>query len=403
MLALFLFFGATSCARRGLLRDEYPQALTLRNSPVTKLDETPRFIVYGDTRPGWLARERFAKKEAWWTWKMFVFPFYEIYWLGNGIIGGINWLRFSPDSGHREARRVRNAIYEEARRSQCDFIVNVGDIVTDGRRPKLWAHFLELNRDEVPLISDYPYLPTVGNHEHANDSTYGLPNYLDALSHAPFYVIRGADVDLFVVDSDIILDQYGYIDDDVQDRLFRKWFVSTDADDTPAWLERQLSSSNKTFKVLFMHHPPLSFGRHHNNWTHRDFGRGLLVKRQKLLRLIETHGVSLVFSGHQHMYEHTLLRRTQPGGEGMEMHFIITGGGGSPLHRRSSQEVLDTCRSNYDGEGLDAVCVRQEIIYNYCLVDVTPAELTVSIFEVPDTGEATLIDEVHIRKSDTGR
>ena len=80
---------------------------------------------------------------------MFIFPFYQLYLVGNGIVGGINYLRHEPDYGHRERRFVRDIVYAEAKRANVGFILNAGDITAnDGRRPSHWATFLRENRVE---------------------------------------------------------------------------------------------------------------------------------------------------------------------------------------------------------------------------------------------------------------
>ncbi|MDH3214860.1 MAG: metallophosphoesterase [Candidatus Krumholzibacteria bacterium] len=375
-----------SCSRPGLVRDKYsadfyqiPKKLESNH-----FDQNPRFIIYGDNRPGWRLKEKFLRKEAWKTWKQLIVPFYQIYWLGNGVVGLVNGLRRVPDYGDEQARWVRDAVYERAKSSNVDFLINTGDLVTNGRHPQRWETFIKQYKEEVPVVTDFAYLPTVGNHEHANDSVYAMPNYRDVLSYPPFYTLHGPDIDVFVIDSNLILDQYGYIDDDTQDALFETWFVSDPDAGEVAWLAQGLRSSKKTFKAVVMHHPPLAFARHHGNWASAKNGRDLALKRHQLMELFRREGVDVVFSGHQHMYEHNTLSYTGESGEDDDIHFVITGGGGAPLHRAYDREEIDACRVNYTDEGLNTICVRQEVIYNYCLVDVTPSKMTIKVYRVSD-------------------
>ena len=160
---------------------------------------------------------------------------------------------------------MRDAVYTEAKRSDIDFVMHLGDIATDGRYPHLWKPFIDQNKFEVPLVLEYPLLPVMGNHEHGNDPVYGMPNYRAVFDYEPFYVFECPDVDFFVVDSSIIIDGHEMMDDDLQDKLFEKWFVGGEDDPThagAAWLERKLSASTKTFKVVVMHHPPVVFAGH---------------------------------------------------------------------------------------------------------------------------------------------
>lgn len=165
--------------RKGLITDKYSRDFyhVPRLLPDGPMEENPRFIIYGDSRPGWRVKERFLERKNWLTWKMLIFPFYEVYWLGNGLVGGINYLRHKPDYGIREHRMIRDAIYEAGKQSKMDFIIHGGDMPTNGRRPSHWATFLRENKIDKPLVLDFPFLPVVGNHEKANDETYGLANY----------------------------------------------------------------------------------------------------------------------------------------------------------------------------------------------------------------------------------
>jgi hypothetical protein len=61
-----------------------------------------------------------------------------------------------------------------------------------------------------------------------------------------FYVIEFPDAAIYVVDSNYILDQNQFINDSLQNQLFEKWFVSEDGS---AWLEQQLITYNKPFKM----------------------------------------------------------------------------------------------------------------------------------------------------------
>ena len=413
-LALLLVFGVlvinTGCAKKGLVAEKYPSEFyrVPKLLPDEPMDKNPKFIIYGDSRAGWRYNEKFFKKKNWFTWKMFLFPFYEVYWLGNGLVSGINRLRHTPDYGVVERRMVRDAIYAEAKRSKVDFIIHGGDMPTDGRRPSHWETFLREYKIERPLVSDFPFLPVVGNHEKANDLTYGLPNYKAIFDYPQFYVLDFPDVALFVVDSNFILDQYQFIDDDEQDALFEKWFVSGMDSEKPAWLEREMASRNQTFKIVVMHHPPISFGRHHSDWLKPSYGRNLQEKRQQLLKLFHEQKVQVVLCCHEHFYEHSILRgrgqspdSTYGNQTECEIHFVVTGGGGAPLHNRTDAKKLKKFLQNYRAEGLDAVLVEHEEIYHYCLVDIAPDKIVIRVMEV--TKDATqplrLVEEILIPNS----
>ena len=404
---LLLIFGfsviSVGCARKGLVAEKYPSEFY--RVPKLLSDEAmaknPKFIACGDIQPGWRIKQKFLKRKNWLTWKMLFFPFYEFYWLGNGFSGGINWLRHMPDYGAEERRMVRDAIYVEGKHAEIDFIISVGDMIADGRRPAHWEIFLRENKIERPLLLDFPFLPVIGNHEKANDSHHGYPNYEAIFDYPRFYVLDFHDVALFVVDSNFIIDQYQLIDDNEQEALFEEWFVSGEDSEQPAWLEQKLASRNQFFKMVIMHHPPIPFGKYYSSWTQPSLGRNLQEKRKRLLNLFHKQGVQLVLCGHEHLYEHSILR--YPPNEQAkehEIHFIVTGSAGAPRRACTDENKCKKYLQNYHDEGFDVLLVKQEEIYNYCLVEIVPDKVTIQVMEVTSdsTHPLRLVEEILIPK-----
>lgn len=369
------------CAHKGLVSETYDEDFYKipRLLPDEHVETNSTFIVYSDTQARWRLRERFLRTSNWTSWNMLIFPFYELYLLGNGIVGGINWYRRIPDYGGRERRLVRDAVYAEAKRSSAAFILNVGDIVADdGRRPAHWKLFLKENKIEHPMLMEIPYLPVIGNHEHANDFTYGLPNFQAVFDVPRFYTVEFADAILLVLDSNFIIDQDQYLADDLQDELFAKWFVSRDDDETQSWLEHQLSVYDKPFKMVAMHIPPLSFGKHHSDWLNPSFGRNLLEKRRRLLRLFEKHDVQVVISGHDHLYQHSLLQW----GKDKRMHFLVGGGGGAELREPADPEAELRFQKHFKNEGFDVALVKQKKMLHYFIVETSSSALLIKVLQV---------------------
>ena len=385
-LVILLIAIIFNCSSTGLVSEKYPESLYKipKLLPDEPIQANSTFIIYSDNQAGWRGRERFLKKTNWTNWKIVLFPFYELYLIGNGIIGGIDWLRHTPDYGGKERRLVRDAIYAEAKRSQASFILNVGDITAhDGRRPSHWLSFLNENKVEHPLLKEIPFLPTIGNHEHANDSTYGYANYKAIFDYPRFYTVEFADAVLIIVDSNYIIDQYQDIDDDIQDDLFKSWFVSDDNSNEEAWLEKQLAAYDKPFKIIAMHHPPASYSMHHNDWYNPSFGNDLVEKRQQLFNLFQMYGVQVVFSGHDHLYQHNKLQSPN----GNQIHFLGGGGGGAPLRDIVDMQTQKRRQQNFENEGFKILPVNQERIYHYYRVRIESDKLTIEVFEVADVLE----------------
>ena len=396
LVAAFLLL-VNGCAHRGLVSETYdpdfyevPELL-----PEELTGEDVTFIVYGDAQAGYRVTAVFWEGRSWTSWKMLIFPFYQLYLLGNGIIGGINGLRRVTDYGGRERRMVREAVYEETRRSRAAFILNVGDMAAhDGRRPAHWELFLRENRVECPLLDEIAYLPVIGNHEHANDTTFGLKNYRSIFKCPGFYTVEAGNLEVFVLNSGYIIDQYEDLDDGVQDELFTRWFVSADGDSQPSWLEKELAGCEKKFKIVAMHHGPLSYGKHYRDWLDPDNGRDSRRKRQELIRLFQAHGVQAVFSGHDHLYQHNVLRY----GQDQQMHFLIGGGGGGPLHHPLDAGTQEEVQEILRQDGFDVLSLVQESVHHYWLVRVLDENISIRVLAVTGQKDAPtrLIEEVRI-------
>ncbi len=403
VLVSFVLF-LVGCAGKGLLLDD--------NSPeeigVTKLlpenTETlnPTFIVIGDTQSGHRVIEKCGKKKYWTTWRLVFFP----YWIGNGIIGGINYLRHAPDAGNKSQDMMRDVIYRDAKKYDVDFVLNTGDITqSDGRRPKHWIHFLKKNKFDHPLLDEIPYLPTIGNHDRVNDTTYGLPNYEAVFGYPQFYTVEFENAVLIVLDSDAIIDQYGEIEPDKQEIMFREWFVSGDNSSNPSWLEEQLENfSNKKYKIISMHHPPLTYGWHHKGWYKKSNGKNLVQKRRDLLNLLAENNVQVIFSGHEHIYQHNILKiedenqsKENPA-EDLIIHNIISSSGGVPLREKSSAGKQERFQQNYVSEGLNVVNLEYEKVFHYCLVSFDETGMKIDTYGVEPHGnyETYLLETIRI-------
>ncbi len=158
-------------------------------------------------------------------------------------------------------------------RSQFPFelMITVGDNMYGGQRP---ADFVK--KFETPykalLGAGVKFYASLGNHDSRQQSQYALFN-MDGKTYYTFKAPR-QDVRFFALES-------SYLD--------------------PAqlqWLERELQNSREDWKIPYFHHPLYSSGGRHGS----D-----LSKRKVLEPLFLKYGVTVVFTGHDHVYE-----RVQP-------------------------------------------------------------------------------------------
>ncbi len=384
LAALVLLAG---CARQGHVAERYDPSfyeVDAQFATPDSLGKQPSFLVYGDTQAGWRVRHTFLDGANWRSWKMALLPFYPLYLLGEGIIGGVNWYRQKPDYGADRRAVVRDAVYETLDREPLDFVLNVGDIATaDGRRPDHWDTFLHENRTDPPVLdAEVPYLPTPGNHDRTTDSTYGLPNYRALFDRDPFYVVDFPDGALIVLDSNLIIEWKQEIANRRQDALFREWFVSGEGQ-SPAWLEQVLAArADRAHLIIAMHHSPINFGPHADQWDRPEKYGSRRSRQWALLNVFQQYGVDVVFSGHEHIYQHSVLhyeRDEQP----RTMHFVTTSGGGAPLRSLSTKQTIERLRGIYREAGFDAELVRQARQHHYTLVDVHSTRMQIRTITVP--------------------
>ncbi len=397
-LMVVIVMQINGCVTKGLITDRFDKSFYQVNllEPTT-FNQNPTFIVYGDSQPAWSVYQKFIQRDNWWTPKMFLFPFAELYWLSNGAIGTFNILRKMPDYGRETRLMMRDIAYEIAKDDRADFILNTGDNMgQDGRRPDNWEIFLRENMHEHPLLREVPYIPTPGNHERVFDQAYGQANY-DAVFNYPFFnVLEFPDVALFVVNSSMIIDFRNDLTDNQQDSLFKQWFISDDPDH-PAWLEQELQRSTKPFKIISMHHTPFSYGHHWKDWYKPSFGPDIRDKRNKLIQLYQQNGVQLVFSGHDHIYQHTVLSDTAAN----DIHFVVSSSGGVPPRSQLSQKKRDDIQQLYLNDGYNVDPIMNERVYHYCLVTVDSDTMRVETYKVDETrmNRDKLIEEIVVSHS----
>lgn len=84
------------------------------------------------------------------------------------------------------------------------------------------------------------------------------------------------------------------LNSEIRDEPFRASMIE--------WLRRDLRANDKTWTIVFWHHPPYSKG-HHDSDNLKDSGGRMAWMRENILPILEDEGVDLVFTGHSHSYE----------------------------------------------------------------------------------------------------
>lgn len=195
-------------------------------------------------------------------------------------------------TGHDVHRAVVGRMAQER---AARFLVHTGDFVEVGGRPSDWQRYFDI---AGPLLRALPIYPTLGNHElYGPGGRLRYQRYFAPGSRVAWQAWTHGPVRLISMDSN----------DDLES-------------DGPQlrWLRTQLESAREDaavrFVVLFVHHGPLSSGRHGDHPAMAALG---------LAPQLAAAGVDLVLAGHDHMYER---------GEADGLKYVITGGGGAPLY-----------------------------------------------------------------------
>lgn len=198
---------------------------------------------------------------------------------------------------------VARQMAETRKRFPFDFVIMVGDNFLGSQK----------DRDLVGKF-DVPYRPlleagvtfhaSIGNHDDPRTLHYRPLN----MNGRRYYSFVKGRVRFFVLDSN-----------EMDARQLQ-------------WFETELRSSRDEWKIAYFHHPLYSNGRRH----------GASIDLRVLLEpLLLAHGVSVVFSGHDHLYE----RLTPQNG----IQYFVSGAGGK-LRKGGLRRTASTAA------GFDADC-----------------------------------------------
>ncbi|MBN1945264.1 MAG: metallophosphoesterase [Bradymonadales bacterium] len=219
-----------------------------------------------------------------------------------------------------------NPILSETVSNAPDLLVHTGDLVKTGNEAAQWITFLE---SSDPLLSTVPFMATIGNHD--DGPTDGDGAHYNQVFSFPVNEVTGTE--------DYYYFTYG-------DALFVSLSTQTFYQgETPfqqqaEWLDRVLTENPRTWKFVYLHHPPYT--------SHREFDLGFTEiqfnhppneqsQNAALIPVFDRHHVDIVFAGHNHYYERfaPLRQGSQPEegtlAEGFAdgTAYVITGGGGA--------------------------------------------------------------------------
>ena len=194
-----------------------------------------------------------------------------------------------------------------------EFILHTGDVVyPDGEERHYDRRFFEPYRE---LIRDVPVFPVLGNHDvrKGNGAAF-LENFHPPVdspgSTKRYYSFDWGDAHFVALDSELYYNDKG-----------------SSAERQRVFLERDLISTRKRWKIAFLHRSPYGSSRH----------GGDEMVRYDLEPLFAKYGVDLVFAGHDHVYERTVPIRG--------VTYVVSGGGGRRLYAAGKGRLTACSRS----------------------------------------------------------
>jgi hypothetical protein len=190
------------------------------------------------------------------------------------------------------------------------FVVNTGDLVSNGNNMNDWEHFFRINNE---LMRHTPYYTVLGNHEHDSDNYY---NFFSMPGTEAYYFFTVGDA-LFI-GMDMEGPHYSapeYMSEASADAFWSNVSIEY-FEKEKRWLENLLTLNAEAGYIFVFFHP-----------TFYSI-KSSRVEEAELRRafwgdIFERHGVNAVINGHDHYYHHAIHGGT---------HYIVSAGGGAPLY-----------------------------------------------------------------------
>ena len=237
------------------------------------------------------------------------------------------------------------------------FVINTGDLVSNGRDIKNWESFFKVNKEMMKTI---PYYAVLGNHE--KDSPY-FYDFFPPPGDKNYYSYYVGNALFIILDSEgRNISAPNYISDHYEDQFwndsFEEYFQAQ-----KDWLDKELKIHHEAgFIFIFQHKPLFSIKKSRVEDTNK--------LREFWGDIFERHNVQAFINGHDHHYHHAIKNG---------VHYITTAGGGAGLYETDSPQPETV---NYSK------------VNHYLTIDVTGEESTIEVIDL----DGNKIDEIVLKK-----
>jgi phosphodiesterase/alkaline phosphatase D-like protein len=262
-------------------------------------------------------------------------------------------------------RTLRNA-YQTNR--DAAFFIHVGDLIDKSQNYKQWNKWFRAGRG---IIDTIPVLPVVGNHETytLEKRVYSMPTFFTAQFKVPANGPEGLIGQVYSLDYGNM--HFSILDTQVDEQ---REFEPNMLEKQKAWLDSDLQSTDKQWKVVLMHRSP------YDNRS-KDGNQAL---RKAFVPILDKYKVDIVFSGHDHIYARSYPLRDETVVEANTTGtiYITAGRTGNKTYKRTRKKEYNEVFHNLADES------------NYLTVTVNGGIITGKVFQ--QCGE--LIDEWVVSK-----
>ena len=248
------------------------------------------------------------------------------------------------DTGQRT--NAQSSIARRIAQENPSFLLHAGDIAYfAGSHSDFQSNHFDVYNF---LLNTVPFFPTPGNHEYETDDAgpylaiHSVPTGdVAAAEQGRYYSFDWGNAHFICLDSNLSLQK-----------------AAAGTGDMLRWLERDLLATRQFWRIATIHHSPYAVGPNQGESP-------LALVRQYVVPILESHGVNLLFGGHEHSYQRTHpLRRGSVVAPGTGIVYVTTGGGGASLYHvpPSSLNVFGRSENQYvraevDGLGINLTAV----------------------------------------------
>lgn len=244
---------------------------------------------------------------------------------GSDVLAGAAFLtapdwgrpfRFVVHGDNRSDHAAHSTVIQNLMGEEFEFVMNTGDMVSSGEIETDWDDFFAI---ETPLIGHKPLYASVGNHEEDG----GEVPIVERVFHWPYQESNSPSETYYSFNYSnchfLVIDDFVRVKPWYECLLLGKLYDNCLAPEQINWIKIDLAKAVGNPDIdhvfVFMHEGPYSSKE----------GRTGSAAIRDLLPLFAQSKVKVVFSGHDHYFEHGIS------GNGID--YVISGGGGAPLYQ----------------------------------------------------------------------